>query len=82
MVKQRDPQIIAMDNHSLAYFNTLARKAKIGAELMDTISFCADCGTKPWTTDLVRHQRAILRGATPDVLVCDACFRGTKVGNE
>ena len=76
MVKRRGPQIIAMDNLSLGYMNTLALKHKLGTEIMDTISICADCNTKPWTNDLLRHQKAILRGATPDVLVCDTCFKG------
>ena len=66
--------------YPLAYLNTLAMKHKLGAEIMDTISLCADCGTKPWTIDLLRHQRAILRGATVDVLVCDTCWKAVKVG--
>ena len=82
MIKRRDPQIIAMDNLSLGYLNTLALKHKHGAEVMDNIPLCATCGAVPWTNDLLRHQKAVLRGATPDVLVCDTCFKGVKVANE
>ena len=48
---------------------------------MNKIALCAsNCG-RPWTDDLIRHQRAILRGATVDVLVCDTCWKAVKVGN-
>ena len=77
MIKRRDPHhTIAMDNITLGWLNEAALKAKHGAELMDTISLCADCGARPWTTDIVRHQKAILRGATPVVLICGECFKG------
>lgn len=76
MIKRRDPQIVALDGMSLAHINALALRHKLGAEIMDTISLCGSCGTKHWTNDLLRHPRAILRGATPDVLVCDTCFKG------
>ena len=41
---------------------------------MDTIAPCVDCGG-PWTDEIERHQKAILRGASPAVLVCDTCFK-------
>ena len=82
MIKRRDPQLVSMDNITLGWLNELARKAKIEAEIMDNISLCADGCGRPWTDDKIRHQRAILRGATPDVLVCNACFRSVKVTNE
>ena len=45
MIKRRDPHhTIAMDNITLGWLNEAALKAKHGAELMDTISLCADCG--------------------------------------
>ena len=47
---------------------------------MDEIALCAEgCGNL-WTDDLARQQRALLRGATPDVLVCDACFAAIEIG--
>ena len=80
MVKSRDPQIVALDNLSLAFLNILSLKAKAGAEIMNKIALrAANCG-RPWTDDLIRHQRAILRGATVDVLVCAQCFQAVKVG--
>lgn len=78
MIKKRDPQIVALDRLSLGRLNILAAKAKLGAEIMDKIAICAACGAVPWTDDLIRHQRAILRGATPDVLVCDTCLKAVK----
>ncbi len=79
MIKKRDPQTIALDGMSLASLNILALKAKAGTELMDTISTCAEGCGRPWTNDIVRHQRALLRGATPDVLVCGPCFKAVVV---
>ena len=79
MFERRDPRIVALDGLSLAHLNILALKRKLGAEIMDNIPLCATCGAVPWTDDLIRHQRAILRKATPDILVCDTCFKGVKV---
>ena len=79
MIKRRDPRIVALDGMSLAHLNTLALKRKLGAEIMDTIALCAaDCG-RPWTDDLVRHEKAILRGAVASVLVCAQCLGAVKV---
>ena len=64
------------DGMALARINIGWLKSKAG---MDTIAPCVDCGC-PWTADLERHQRALLRGATPDVLVCDACFAAVEIG--
>ena len=49
---------------------------------MNSISLCAECGAAPWTDDLIRHQRAMLRGATLDVLVCDKCLGAVKVSTK
>ena len=80
MVERRDPKTVALDGMDLGRLNVLALKAKAGAELMDNIALCVEGCGQPWTNDLIRHQRAILRGATVDVLVCDTCFRSVKVG--
>ena len=82
MVERRDPKIVALDGMDLGRLNVLALKAKAGAQLMDTIALCAEGCGRPWTNNLFRHQRAILRGATADVLVCDTCFKAVKVTTE
>ena len=64
------------DGMALARINIGWLKSKAG---MDMIAPCVDCGGA-WTADLERHQRALLRGATPDVLVCDACFAVVEIG--
>ena len=74
MIKKRDPQIVALDRLSLGRLNILAAKAKLGAEIMDKIAICAACGAVPWTDDLVRHQKALLRGASLNILVCKDCW--------
>ena len=63
------------DGQALARINTNWLKSK--AE-MDTIAPCVDCGG-PWTDEIERHQRAILRGASPAVLVCDTCFKAIRI---
>ena len=64
------------DGQALARINiTWLKKKKTG---MDTIAPCVDCGC-PWTDEIERHQRAILRGASPAVLVCDACFTAVSI---
>ncbi len=68
-----------MEGMALANLNIGWLKAKAGAELMDTITPCADRCGRPWTTDIVRHQKALLRGATPDVLICDTCFKAIQI---
>ena len=69
----RKERVISLDGQSLAGINSSWLKAKAGAELMDTITTCANGCGQPWTTDIVRHQKALLRGATPDVLICAPC---------
>ena len=64
------------DGMALARINIGWLKSKAG---MDTIAPCVDCGG-PWADEIERHQRALLRGATPDVLVCDACFAAVEIG--
>ena len=75
----RKERVISLDGQTLASINIGWLKAKAGAELMETITFCADGCGRPWTTDLVRHQKALLRGATPDVLICDTCFKAIQI---
>ena len=79
---RRDPKTIALDGMDLGRLNILSLKAKAGAKLMDTIAPCAEGCGRPWTNDLFRHQRAILRGATVNVLVCATCFNAVKVTTE
>ena len=75
----RKKAIISLDGLTLAAINTNWLKVKAGAELMNTISPCADGCGRPWTTDIVRHQKALLRGATPEVLICDTCFKAIRI---
>ena len=75
----RKESLISMEGMALANLNIGWLKAKAGAELMDTITPCADRCGRPWTTDIVRHQKALLRGATPDVLICDTCFKAIQI---
>ena len=74
-------RVVSLDGMSLAHLTSLGLKAKAGSKLMNSISLCAECGAAPWTDDLIRHQRAMLRGATLDVLVCNACLAAVKVNN-
>ena len=74
MVKRQETRTISLDGITLASLSDLVLKARAGTQVMDTIALCAVCGAVPWTDDLVRHQRAILRGATLDVLVCKDCW--------
>ena len=75
----RKERVISLDGLTLASINIGWLKAKAGAELMDTITLCADGCGRPWTTDIVRHQKALLRGATPDVLICNVCFKAIQI---
>ena len=72
----RKERVISLDGQTLANINVSWLKAKAGAELMDTITPCADGCGRPWTTDIVRHQKALLRGA---ILICDVCFKAIKI---
>ena len=70
----RKERVISLDGQTLAGINIGWLKAKAGAELMDTIALCATCGAVPWTDDLVRHRKALLRGASLNILVCKDCW--------
>ena len=80
-LEERKQRLLSLDGLSLGHLNELAAIARAGAERMDTIPLCADGCGRPWTTDIVRHQRAVLRGATEAVLICDKCFKEVKVTN-
>ena len=68
----RAARTVSLDGLAMGNLAELIIKARADADRMGKIADCATCG-EPWTSDLVRHQRAIMRGATPDVLVCVDC---------
>ena len=81
-LEQRKQRLLSLDGLSLGHLNELAAIARAGAERMDNIPLCADGCGRPWTDDLVRHQKATLRGAVASVLVCAQCLGAVKVDNE
>ena len=78
--RERQKRLISLDGLALVHLNRMAAVARASADRMDSIAICAGGCGQPWTADLIRHQRAILRGATPDVLVCDGCLGAVTVG--
>lgn len=79
--RERARRLISLDGLTLASLNCMAALARADARRMDSIALCSSGCGQPWTNDLIRHQRALLKGATPDVLVCDECFGAVKLGN-
>ena len=79
--RERKRRSISLDGMSLAHLNRMAAVARADANRMESIAPCATGCGQPWTNDLVKHQRALLRSASPDVLVCDKCLGAVAVGN-